>query len=74
MSGPTFMKGFSISAEPEDPGGFAQLVRQLSQNPAKLEGMSKAAFAAAPDYERPAELRKLLNILEEAVTRGPRRI
>jgi colanic acid biosynthesis glycosyl transferase WcaI len=67
-------KGFSISAEPEDPGGFAQLVRQLSQNPAKLEEMSKAAFAAAPDYERSAELRKLLNILEEAVTRGPRRI
>jgi len=67
-------KGFSFFAEPEDPGGFAQLVRQLSQNPAKLEEMSKAAFAAAPDYERSAELRKLLNILEEAVTTGPRQI
>jgi colanic acid biosynthesis glycosyl transferase WcaI len=67
-------KGFSISAEPDDPAGFAQLVRQLSQNPAKLEEMSKAALAAAPDYERSGELRKLLNILEEAATRGPRRI
>jgi glycosyltransferase involved in cell wall biosynthesis len=67
-------KGFSISAGPDDPAGFAQLVRHLSQNPAKLEEMSKAAFASAPDYERSAELRKLLNILEEAVTRGPHQI
>jgi colanic acid biosynthesis glycosyl transferase WcaI len=63
-------KGFSISADPDDPAQFAQLVRQLSQNPAQLEKMARAALAAAPEYERSAELRKLVNILEEASASG----
>ena len=58
-------KGFSMSADPGDPAGFAQLVRQLSQNPAKLEAMAKSAFAAAPAYERSSELQKLVTILED---------
>jgi len=63
-------KGFSISADPDDPAGFAQLVRLLSQNPAQLEVMAKSAFAAAPDYERSSELAKLVRIIEEAATIG----
>jgi colanic acid biosynthesis glycosyl transferase WcaI len=57
-------RGFSISSDPDDPAGFAQLVRQLSQNPTKLEAMSKSALAAALEYDRSSELQKLLNILE----------
>jgi putative colanic acid biosynthesis glycosyltransferase WcaI len=59
-------KGFSISVDPEDPARFAQVVRHLSQNPAQVEKMSQAAFAAAPEYERTAELQKLVKILDEA--------
>jgi glycosyltransferase involved in cell wall biosynthesis len=63
-------KGFSISVDPVDPARFAQLVLQLSQNPAALEKMGRAALAAAPDYERSAELRKLLKIVEEGAANG----
>jgi len=66
-------KGFSVSAGPGDPAGFALLVRELSQNPSKLNEMGKASLAAAPEYERSAELRKLVKILEEAATSGPHR-
>jgi glycosyltransferase involved in cell wall biosynthesis len=66
-------KGFSISAGPDDPAGFARLVRQLFQNPSKLVEMGKASLAAAPDYERSTELRKLVTILEEAAESGPHR-
>ena len=59
-------RGFSISADPGDPAAFAQLVRQLSQNPAKLNEMAHSALAAAPEYERSSELQKLLKILEVA--------
>jgi colanic acid biosynthesis glycosyl transferase WcaI len=66
-------KGFSISADPDDPARFAQLVRQLSQNLETLQKMGKAALAAAPEYERSAELRKLVNILEDAAASRTRR-
>ena len=59
-------KGFAVSASPEDAAGFAQLVRQLSQNPAQLNEMATAALATAPEYERSAELHKLLKIVEAA--------
>ena len=58
--------GFSISADPDDPALFAQLVRALSQNPSQLNDMAKAALAAAPEYERSSELAKLVRIIEEA--------
>src|SRR5246500_4625999 len=57
-------KGFSSSADPGDPAGFAQLARQLSQNRGKLNEMAMAALAAAPEYERSIELQKLLGIIE----------
>jgi glycosyltransferase involved in cell wall biosynthesis len=65
-------KGFSIAADPDDAGTFAQLVLQLSQSPAKLEAMSRSALAAASAYDRALELRKLVKILEEANGAQPR--
>jgi colanic acid biosynthesis glycosyl transferase WcaI len=63
--------GFSISCDPNDPARFAQLVRDLSQNPAKLHDMSKAALAVAPEFDRSAELQKLVTIIEATVQTGP---
>jgi colanic acid biosynthesis glycosyl transferase WcaI len=63
-------KGFSISVDPDDPPGFAHLVRQLSRDPETLDKMRIAALAAAPQYERSTELQKLVKILEEAAATG----
>ena len=59
-------KGFSVFADPDDPAGFTEVVRDLFRNPAKREAMGRAALDAAPEYERGAELRKLVQILEDA--------
>ena len=59
-------KGFSVFADPDDPAGFAEAVRNLARAPAELETMGRAARDAAPEYERGAELRKLVQILEDA--------
>jgi putative colanic acid biosynthesis glycosyltransferase WcaI len=64
-------QGFSVAADPDDPAAFAQLVRQLSKNPAKLETMSKSALAAAPHYDRDSELHKLMKIIEDTVGTAP---
>jgi len=66
-------KGFSISADPDDPDGFAQLARQLSQNPDALQKMGMAAHAAAPGYERSKELQKLVKIIDEVAENGSNR-
>lgn len=59
--------GFSISADPDDPALFASSARRLALDAALQRSMSQAALAAAPDFERNAELGKLIKILEEAV-------
>jgi glycosyltransferase involved in cell wall biosynthesis len=59
-------KGFSISADPDNPAEFAESVRALLQNPDRLREMEHAAAAAAPEYRRAQELEKLLAIVEEA--------
>ena len=59
-------EGFSISADPDDPDGFAQLAWQLAQNPGRLSEMARSALAAAPKYERSSELHKLVKIIEDA--------
>ncbi|HET7106504.1 MAG TPA: glycosyltransferase family 4 protein [Candidatus Acidoferrum sp.] len=66
-------KGFSISADPDDPARFAQIVRDLSQNPSKLNAMAKSALAAAPDFDRSSELVKLVHLIEAAVRIKPPR-
>lgn len=57
-------KGFSISADPDDPAQFVACVRQLLQNPERLRKMGEAAASVAPEYERAKELKKLLSIIE----------
>ena len=62
-------KGFSISADPDDPPGFAACVRQLLHDAEQLGRMGSAGAAAAPEYERNRELQKLLTVVEEAGSR-----
>lgn len=59
-------RGFSISADPDDPKEFVERVRQLSGNPEQVRQMEKAAVAVAPEYSRGDELLKLVAILERA--------
>jgi glycosyltransferase involved in cell wall biosynthesis len=59
-------KGFSISADPDNPAQFAESVRALLQNPDRLREMEYAAAAAAPEYAQARELEKLLAIVEES--------
>jgi colanic acid biosynthesis glycosyl transferase WcaI len=59
-------KGFSISADPDNPDEFAGRVRQILSDSNLLERMSKAAAAVAPEYERTKELQKLVAIIEGA--------
>jgi len=61
-------KGFSVFADPDDPASFADAVRKLSRDPEKLRAMEKAALFAAPEYDRGAELQKLIRIIEQSVT------
>jgi colanic acid biosynthesis glycosyl transferase WcaI len=58
-------KGFSISADPSDPAQFAHVVQQLVRDPERVRRMGEAASAAALDYERSGQLRKLVKIIEE---------
>jgi putative colanic acid biosynthesis glycosyltransferase WcaI len=60
-------KGFSISSDPENPSQFANNVRQLLHDAEELRRMGEAAVAASKDYERSAELAKLLALLEPSV-------
>jgi colanic acid biosynthesis glycosyl transferase WcaI len=59
-------KGFSAFADPDDPLEFTEVVRNLFRDPEKLQSMQRAALAAAPEYNRETELRKLIQILETA--------
>jgi glycosyltransferase involved in cell wall biosynthesis len=59
-------RSFSIGAEPESPQSLAETVRRISRSPETLRKMGEAAKAAAPDYNRAAELQKFLQIIEEA--------
>ena len=59
-------KGFSVSADPEDPKQFAECVRQIAGDPRRLRAMGEAASGAAAEYDRAAELRKLIAVIEDA--------
>jgi len=59
-------QGFSISADPDDPGQFVDCVRRILNNGWQLQSMAKAAADAAPQYERNRELQKLIEVLERA--------
>jgi colanic acid biosynthesis glycosyl transferase WcaI len=60
-------QGFSCSTSPDSASELVALVRRLSRDAGEIEKMSRAALAAAPDYDRVQELKKFVQIIEEAV-------
>lgn len=58
-------KGFSVSADPDDPGQFARCVRQIAADPSIVRRMALASIAAASEFERGKELLKFVRITEE---------
>ena len=62
-------QGFSTGTDPDNPSEFIAAVRGLSRNAGQLQAMTRAALAAAPDYQSGAEQKKLVRILEEAARR-----
>jgi colanic acid biosynthesis glycosyl transferase WcaI len=61
-------KGFAATADPDDRGEFERRVRELVRDPERIQQMGRAAKAAAPEYERGRELRKLIQVLEKAIS------
>jgi len=59
-------KGFSISADPDDPEEFVKRIRELLSNAQRLHRMGEAAELVAPEYERRQELQKLVGVVEES--------
>ena len=59
-------RGFAVAADPDDPGQFADCVRAIASDPARLREMGRAAAACAPDYERSRELEKLSAVVDRA--------
>jgi len=59
--------GFAVSADPDRPDEVAQAIRSLAENPEKVKSMGCCARAVAPEYDRVNELKKFVQILEEAV-------
>lgn len=59
-------QGFSYGVPPGDAAGLAMLLRRLSGAPEEAAKLREAAQAAAPRYDRVAELKKFVQILEEA--------
>ena len=59
-------RGFGVSANPDDAEGFAQCVRELTRDAARVKRMASAAAACAPDFERSRELEKLVRVIEAA--------
>lgn len=60
-------RGFAVSADPDNSAELVEAVRALAHDPQKINAMSRAARAAAPDYDRVKELQKFVKIIEEAV-------
>ena len=54
--------GFSVGADPDRPEEIVRVVRELANDPERLQKMSQAALAAAPAYDRVIELQKFVNI------------
>jgi colanic acid biosynthesis glycosyl transferase WcaI len=59
-------KGFSVSANPDEPGELVAAIRELCSDSIKLQQMGEAAALAAPAYGRERELAKLVEVVEAA--------
>jgi glycosyltransferase involved in cell wall biosynthesis len=58
-----------IAADPNDATQVAQAVRRLLDTPDRLEHMSRQARKLAKTYDRLTELRKFVDVVEEAARR-----
>jgi glycosyltransferase involved in cell wall biosynthesis len=59
--------GCGLTADPDDPQGVANAIRELRSDPQRLSEMGTRARAAAGKYARVNELQRFSAILEEAV-------
>ena len=57
-------QGFAVVADPDRPSELVGATRRLMADAEKLKSMEAAARAAAPSYDRVAELQKYLEIFE----------
>jgi len=57
-------QGFAVAADPDNHGELVSVIRHLMADGRKLQSMEAAARAAAPSYDRVAELQKYLEIFE----------
>ena len=62
-------QGFALAADPDKPAELVSVIRLLMADSRKVKSMEAAARAAAPSYDRVAELQKYLEILEHIRTR-----
>jgi len=58
-------QGFAVAADPDRPAELLAVIRRLMADASKLKSMEAAARAAAPSYDRVAELQKYLEIFEQ---------
>lgn len=63
-------KGFSISADPDNPAELVAKVREILLDAEKLHGLGVSAATAAPEYDRGRELAKVVKLLEETGKAG----
>ncbi len=59
--------GCGVTADPDDPEGVANAIRELRRDPQRLAEMGNRARAVAGKYARVNELQRFSAILEEAV-------
>ena len=62
--------GFGVGADPDQPDKLAGVIRELAGDPARVEGMGRAALAAAPAYDRVRELQKFVEIVSAPPARA----
>jgi colanic acid biosynthesis glycosyl transferase WcaI len=59
-------QGFGVAADPDKPEELVAALRALIDDPQRIAALGAAARAAAFDYDRVNELRKFVEIIEEA--------
>jgi glycosyltransferase involved in cell wall biosynthesis len=62
-------QNFAIAADPDKPAELVQAVRTLAADRNRLKSMGDAALAAAPAYDRVAELRKFVEMMDSIAAR-----
>jgi glycosyltransferase involved in cell wall biosynthesis len=59
-------QGFGVAADPDKPEELVAALRALMNDPPRIAALGAAARAASFDYDRVSELRKFVEIIEEA--------